>query len=109
MQRQDSTHDQLLTVYRLANEAGCYDAADLIKSALIDPTNKRLRELDIEVKEPASIRSRAPFSYFANRYGWDEVCDVLGWDVWFASEGKGSSDEIVTLSHEQLDKLEGKK
>jgi len=29
--RQDSLYDQLKTVYRLANESGCYDAADYIK------------------------------------------------------------------------------
>lgn len=44
MQRQDSTYDQLKTVHQLAIKAGCYDAADLIKEALIDPITKKLME-----------------------------------------------------------------
>ena len=44
-QRQDSTYDQLLTVYSLANKAGCYDAADAIRQALIEPTSKKLAAL----------------------------------------------------------------
>lgn len=46
MQRQDSTYDQLLTVYDLAIKAGCYDAADAIKEALIHPIAKKLKELN---------------------------------------------------------------
>lgn len=33
-QRQDSTYEQLLDVITYANLAGCYDAADLIRSIL---------------------------------------------------------------------------
>lgn len=46
MQRQDSTYDQMKTVYDLAIKAGCYDAADQIKTILIDPVTKRNNELD---------------------------------------------------------------
>lgn len=45
MQRQDSTYDQLKTVYQLAVQAGCYDAADYIKEALIDPITKKLENI----------------------------------------------------------------
>lgn len=45
MQRQDSTYEQLLTVYDLANKAGCYDAADEIKRVLIAPITEKLRLL----------------------------------------------------------------
>jgi hypothetical protein len=48
MQRQDSTYDQLKTVYDLANKAGCYDAADAIKRSLIDPIAERLKKLEQE-------------------------------------------------------------
>jgi hypothetical protein len=41
MQRQDSTYDQMKTVYQLAVKAGCYDAADQIKTILIDPITKK--------------------------------------------------------------------
>lgn len=105
MQRQDSTYDQLKTVYDLANQAGCYDAAVAIKHTFLDPVAKKLEEAHIP---ESKVSIRAPFGYFASKYGWDEVCDVLGWDVYWAKEGKGSSDEIVSLSQEQIDKLEGK-
>jgi hypothetical protein len=45
MQRQDSTYDQMKTVYDLAIKVGCYDAADQIKTILIDPITKKLKEL----------------------------------------------------------------
>jgi hypothetical protein len=45
MQRQDSTYDQMKTVYKLAMEAGCYDAANQIKKILIDPVTERLKEI----------------------------------------------------------------
>ena len=48
MQRQDSTYNQLKTVYDLANKAGCYDAADAIKQSLIDPIAERLKKLELE-------------------------------------------------------------
>jgi hypothetical protein len=44
MQRQDSTYDQMKTVYDLAVKAGCYDAADQIKAILIDPITHKLEE-----------------------------------------------------------------
>lgn len=44
MQRQDSTYDQMKAVYELAVKAGCYDAADQIKTILIDPITKKLKE-----------------------------------------------------------------
>lgn len=106
MQRQDSTYDQLRTVYDLANKAGCYDAADLIKTALIDPTTKKLQASDVETQPEVKIS--APFKYFADKYGWDGVCDVLGWDVYWAKDGKGDSDEVVSLTQTQIDKLEGR-
>lgn len=31
MPRQDSLYEQLKTLFKLANEHGCYDAADFIK------------------------------------------------------------------------------
>jgi hypothetical protein len=45
-QRQDSLHDQLKTVRQLANEAGCYDAADFIRD-VIEDTERRLKAAGI--------------------------------------------------------------
>jgi hypothetical protein len=49
MQRQDSLHDQLKTVYILAVDAGCYDAADFIWNN-IEATEKRLAELNSRIR-----------------------------------------------------------
>ena len=47
MQRQDSLHDQLKTVVKLANAAGCYDAADFIQR-VVDDTTRRMEAAGIE-------------------------------------------------------------
>lgn len=46
--RQDSTYDQLKTVYDLANKAGCYDAADEIKRTLIDPVTEKIKKGNVD-------------------------------------------------------------
>jgi hypothetical protein len=103
MQRQDSTYDQMKTVYDLAVKAGCYDAADQIKTILIDPIAKKVTEI---VREEPKVQ--ASFKYFADKYGWDNVCEVLGWSIYWAQEGSGNSDELISLSESQIKQLEGK-
>jgi len=49
MNRQDSLHDQLKTVYDLANKVGCYDAADFIKRH-IDETERELIKMEKKTK-----------------------------------------------------------
>lgn len=55
MQRQDSLHDQLKTVHKLAVDAGCYDAADFLRSHIED-TEKRLAQIE----EREAMRRNAP-------------------------------------------------
>jgi hypothetical protein len=52
-QRQDSLHDQLKTVYGLANKAGCYDAADFLR-LIIEDTERRLAEIDRRVERASN-------------------------------------------------------
>ena len=62
MPRQDSLHDQLKTVYDLANKAGCYDAADFIRRKL-EKTERLLIEQDFEAIDEAR-RQEAISDYY---------------------------------------------
>lgn len=58
-QRQDSLIDQLATVRDLANEAGCYDAADWIERSALTVT--------IPAQTPPSAALNAHLAELANR------------------------------------------
>lgn len=51
------------------------------------------------------MRVTVTFGELMDKYDWENVCNVLGLNVWCINEGLASRDEEITISEEDAKKI----